>query len=141
MYTSGSITNLQRMLSEINESGAFVPVKIYVESDTINVLEQLPVKCHMLISFPTLCLQMYSVPTLCLQMYSEKCFNIYFHELKIFSQIFESKVYESVVLKNNSLWTVLWTVCIIFINKLQISCRSCFNILTQKYVSEEWEQI
>ena len=131
MYTSGSITNLQRMLSEINESGAFVPVKIYVESDTINVLEQLPVKCHMLISFPTLCLQMYS----------EKCFSIYFHELKIFSQIFESKVYESVVLKNNSLWTVLWTVCIIFINKLQISCRSCFNILTQKYVSEEWEQI
>ena len=131
MYTSGSITNLQRMLSEINESGAFVPVKIYVESDTINVLEQLPVKCHMLISFSTLCLQMYS----------EKCFNIYFLELKIFSQIFESKVYESVVLKNNSLWTVLWTVCIIFINKLQISCRSCFNILTQKYVSEEWEQI
>ena len=34
MRTSGSITNPQRMLTEINESGATAKIKIWVESDT-----------------------------------------------------------------------------------------------------------
>ena len=58
----------------------------------------------------------------------------YFHmSFKCFFQIFVSKVYRSVVLENKS----LWTVDIIFVNKLEISWRIYFNILTQ---SEEWEQ-
>ena len=64
----------------------------------------------------------------CLQIQIIKIF-----ELKIFFQIFVSQVYRSVVLKNNS-W---WTLDIICINKLQISWRIYFNILTQP---EEWEQ-
>ena len=36
-------------------------------------------------------------------------------------------------LKNNS----FWTVDIIFIEKLQISRRICFNVLTE---SDEWEE-
>ena len=35
MYTSGSIANSQRMLTEINESGATVKIKILVESHTV----------------------------------------------------------------------------------------------------------
>ena len=35
MYTSGSIANSQRMLTEINESGAIAKIRIWVESDTV----------------------------------------------------------------------------------------------------------
>ena len=34
MYTSGSIENSQRMLTEINESGVITKISISVESDT-----------------------------------------------------------------------------------------------------------
>ena len=34
MYISGSIVNSQRMLTEINKSGAIAKVRIWVESDT-----------------------------------------------------------------------------------------------------------
>ena len=54
------------------------------------------------------------------------------YELKMFFQIFVFKGYRSVALKNNS----LWTVDLIFIEKLQISWRTYVIILTQ---SEEWE--
>ena len=45
-----------------------------------------------------------------------------------FFQIIVSKVYRSVVLKKYEQY-------MIFINKLQISWRLCFNVLTQKCVS------
>ena len=35
MYTSGSIKNSQRMLTEINKSDAIAKIKIWVESDTV----------------------------------------------------------------------------------------------------------
>ena len=35
MYTSGSIANSQRMLTEINESGTIAEIRIWVESDTV----------------------------------------------------------------------------------------------------------
>ena len=35
VYTSGSIPNSQRMLIEINESGAITKIRIWVESDTV----------------------------------------------------------------------------------------------------------
>ena len=35
MYTSGSIANSQRMLTEINESSAIAKIRIWVESDTV----------------------------------------------------------------------------------------------------------
>ena len=54
-------------------------------------------------------------------------FDIYFHQLKMIFQIFVSKEPRSVDLKNNSF-------CI---SKLQVSCRSCFNILTQNYAPEK----
>ena len=65
----------------------------------------------------------------CLSTYSDK----FLEELKMFFQIFLSKVYRSVVLKNY----ILWIVDIIFINKFQISWIISFNISTQK---DEWEQ-
>ena len=34
MYTSGSVENSQRMLTEINESGVITKISISVESDT-----------------------------------------------------------------------------------------------------------
>ena len=49
------------------------------------------------------------------------------YELNVFFQIFVPKVYSSLVLENNS----LWTVDIIFINKLHISWKIYFNILIQ----------
>ena len=39
MYTSGSIQSLQRMLTEINESGAIAKIRSSVESDTIKHLK------------------------------------------------------------------------------------------------------
>ena len=39
MYTSGSIANSQKMLTEINESGAIAKIKIWVESDTAKHLK------------------------------------------------------------------------------------------------------
>ena len=39
MYTSGSIANLQRMLTEINESGTVAKIRILVESDTVKHFE------------------------------------------------------------------------------------------------------
>ena len=53
----------------------------------------------------------------CLYIHSDRFFDIYFHELKMFKQIFVSKVYRLVFWKNSSLGT------------------------TQNYVSQEWEQI
>ena len=35
MYTFGSIGNSQKMLTEINKSGAVAKIKIWVESDTV----------------------------------------------------------------------------------------------------------
>ena len=35
MYTSDSIGNSQRMLTEINKSGAIAKIRILVESDTV----------------------------------------------------------------------------------------------------------
>ena len=35
MYTSGSIANSQKMLTEINDSDAIVKKRIWVESDTV----------------------------------------------------------------------------------------------------------
>ena len=35
MYTSGSIENSQRMLTEINESGTIAKIVIWVDSDTV----------------------------------------------------------------------------------------------------------
>ena len=35
MYTSGSIANSQRILTEINESGIITKVSVWVESDTV----------------------------------------------------------------------------------------------------------
>ena len=35
MYTSGSIANSQRMLTEINKSDAIAKIRIWVESDTV----------------------------------------------------------------------------------------------------------
>ena len=35
MYTSDSIANSQRMLTEINESGAIDKIRIWVESNTV----------------------------------------------------------------------------------------------------------
>ena len=35
MYTSGTLPNLQRMLTEINESGVTTKIRIWVESDTV----------------------------------------------------------------------------------------------------------
>ena len=35
MYTFGSIANLQRMLTEVNESSVITKVRIKVESDTV----------------------------------------------------------------------------------------------------------
>ena len=37
MYSSGSIVNSQRMLTEINESGVITKISIWVEGDTWNV--------------------------------------------------------------------------------------------------------
>ena len=48
----------------------------------------------------------------------------------MFSEILVSKVYRSVLVKNDSLWTEY----IILIDKPQIIRRSYFNILTQKYM-------
>ena len=53
------------------------------------------------------------------------------YEFKMLFPIFVSKVYRSVVSKNNS----LSTIDIVFIKNLQITWRICFNVLTQ---SEEW---
>ena len=39
MYTSGSIASSQRMLTEINESGAIAKIRISVKSDTAKHLE------------------------------------------------------------------------------------------------------
>ena len=39
MYTSGSLPSLQRMLTEINESGAIAKIRISVESDTVKHLK------------------------------------------------------------------------------------------------------
>ena len=39
MYTSSSIANSQRMLTEMNKSGALVRVKIFVETDTVKYLK------------------------------------------------------------------------------------------------------
>ena len=35
LYTSGSIANSQRMLTEINKSGTIAKIRIWVESDTV----------------------------------------------------------------------------------------------------------
>ena len=37
MYSSGSIVNSQRMLTEINESGVITKISIWVEGDTWNI--------------------------------------------------------------------------------------------------------
>ena len=39
MYTSGSLASSQRMLTEINESGAIAKIRISVESDTVKHLK------------------------------------------------------------------------------------------------------
>ena len=39
MYTSGSIASLQRLPTEINESGAIAKIRISVESDTVKHLK------------------------------------------------------------------------------------------------------
>ena len=39
MYTSGSIASLQRLPTEINESGAIAKIRISVESDTVKRLK------------------------------------------------------------------------------------------------------
>ena len=39
IYTSGSITSSQRMLTEINESDTIAKIKISVESDTVKHLK------------------------------------------------------------------------------------------------------
>ena len=40
MYTSGSIANSQRILTEINESGATAKIKILVESHTVKAFRK-----------------------------------------------------------------------------------------------------
>ena len=115
MYTSGSITNSQRMLTEINKSGATSKIRIWMRNDTVNHLKEFRIiPSEMLISLLILRWSCFS----CLQMFSDIFFYyLLSYELKMFFQIFVSKVYRSVVLKKSS----LWTVHIIFISKLKIS--------------------
>ena len=44
MYTSGSIANSQRILTEINESGATAKIKILVESHTVKAFRKVSSK-------------------------------------------------------------------------------------------------
>ena len=37
MYTTGSIANSKRMLTEINKSGVITKISIWVEIDTANI--------------------------------------------------------------------------------------------------------
>ena len=96
MYTSGSIASSHRMLPEINESGAIAKIRISVESDTVKHLKAFRIiSSKMKISLLTL-----SCYFSCLHI---QIIFLLSYELKMFFQIFESKVYRSVVLKKNIL--------------------------------------
>ena len=40
MYTSGSRANSRRMRTEISKSGTIAKIRIWVESDTVNILSK-----------------------------------------------------------------------------------------------------
>ena len=129
MYTSGSTANSQKMLTEINESSIIAKIRIWVKSDTVNHLKTFRIfSREMQILLLILDLSWWFFSCLHIQ-----TIFLLSYELKMLFQIFVAKVYRSVVLKNNG----LRTVDIIFTNKLQISWRICFNILTK---SEEWQR-
>ena len=93
MYASGSIENLQRTPTEINESVVTVKVKILMKSDTVRIIYN---EISTSISLLILCCWYFS----CLQMYLAKRFNDCCEGIKIFFQIFLSKVYRSNFWKN-----------------------------------------
>ena len=126
MYTPGSIASSQRMLTEINESGATAKIRIWDGKWYCQTF-----KAFRIISSKI------KISLLILSWWNSSCLHIQIcfllsYELKMFFQVFVPKVYRSVVLKNKSWWTVI----IIFINKLRICQSICFNISTQ---SKEWE--
>ena len=89
MYTFDSITNSQRMLTEINKSGAIAKKKkIRVKSDTVKHL-----KAFRIISSEipiSLLILYYEILIICV---FRKFFYLLSYELKVFFQLFVSKVY------------------------------------------------
>ena len=93
MYTFGSIASSQRMPTEINESGAIAKIRISVESDTVKRLKAFRIiSSEMAISL--LILNRWCFISLHIQV-----FLLLSYELKMFFQIFVSKVCRSIVLK------------------------------------------
>ena len=116
------------LLGLINKTGTIAKVRILVESDTVKHLMTFKIisseKQYHFLSYVD------DILVVC--KFIQRNFLIFtFMRLKWgFFQTFVTKVYRSVLLK-------IISVYIILINKLQVSWRSCFNILTQNYVSEE----
>ena len=80
MYTSGSIASLQRLPTEINESGAIAKIRISVESDTVKRLKtfriissEMPLSLLILSLQYFICLRIHFFFFFCFHM-SLKCF-------------------------------------------------------------------
>ena len=119
MYTSGSIADSQRMRAKINKSGAIGKTDIWMESDTTKHFKAFRIiSSKMPISLLILWWWYFS----CLRI--QRFLFIYFPmSLKHF--------FKSLCPRYTG--QLFWKVDIIFINKLQISWRICFNFLTQMY--------
>ena len=88
MDTTGSISNSQSMLTEINSSGSIAKIRIWEKRDVFKNLKAFRItstsQFHFLCYFYLILFILYFS---CLQMYSENVFNIYYHmSLKTFSK-------------------------------------------------------
>ena len=131
IYTSESIANSQRVLTEINESGAIAKVAIWMESDLVKHLKTFRIiSSEMSTWLLTLCWWHFS----CLRIWIIFC--IYFHMSLIFFLIFAPKIYRSVVLKNNRLRTLQFSI-----TNFKFLRGHVLIFQFKSIESEEWEQI
>ena len=111
------------------KSGAIAKIKIWVESDTFQPLLKAyrKISPEMPISLLIVCWWYFS----CLNI-QRNSFTYLSYELEMF---FFSSNLSVQGMQVNCFEKISWTVYMILINKLQISWRSCFNVLTQKCAS------
>ena len=133
MCRSGSIAKSQ-MLTEIKKDVAIAKVRILVESGTVKHLQTLTAfSSEMPISLHD------NILVVCRCVFKKNIIYTFMSLTPFFKSLCPRYVGQLFWLMNSG--NGLWTVYIMLIEKRQISWRSCFNILTQRYVTEESEEI